>query len=113
MNVQSRVCADQRSGLSCRACQWTSLVTQRRARNKSANGLGGNCGRYFKVLNSDSEYGLSLLTAGRLQLCATLRRQVNVGASIAVPPEIRKWVRGRGRVPPGLAARRDAEAASI
>ena len=47
--------------------QRTSSVTQRLACIKSANGLSGNCGRYFKVLNSDSEYGLSLLTAARLR----------------------------------------------
>ena|GEM_PF-4207785 len=31
-------------------------------------------GRYFKVLNKDSEYGLSLLTEGRLRLGATPKR---------------------------------------
>ena len=39
--------------------QRSHVVTQRRAWRKSANGLSGNCGRYFKVLNSDSEYGWS------------------------------------------------------
>src|SRR5579864_8885122 len=31
----------------------------------SANPSAGHCGQYFKVRNSDSEYGLSLLTRGR------------------------------------------------
>lgn len=37
-----------------------------RAAARSSNGRNGYSGRYFKVLNSDSEYGLSLLTDGRL-----------------------------------------------
>ena len=44
----------------------TNSVTQRCAVSKSSNGLTGHCGRYFSVFNGLSEYGLSLLTAGRL-----------------------------------------------
>lgn len=36
-----------------------------------AKGLRGYCGRYFRVRNSASEYGLSSLTAGRLNEGAT------------------------------------------
>jgi lysozyme len=44
---------------------------------------------------------------------STLRRKVNAGAWAAVPGELRKWVRGGGRVLPGLKLRREAEAALI
>ena len=44
---------------------------------------------------------------------STLRRRVNAGDWAAVPAELRKWVRGGGRVLPGLVARRDAEAALV
>ena len=40
--------------------------THARAASRSANGCVGNSGRYFKVRKSASEYGLSLLTPGRL-----------------------------------------------
>ncbi len=38
------------------------------AESISSNGLEGYAGVYFKVLKSDSEYGLSSLTLGRLKL---------------------------------------------
>lgn len=41
---------------------------------------------------------------------STLRRRVNAGDWGAVPAELRKWVRGSGRVLPGLVKRREAEA---
>ncbi len=41
---------------------------------QAINGRTGICGRYFSVLNSASENGLSLLTAGRLRDAATPRR---------------------------------------
>lgn len=52
------------------------------------------------------------LGAGNLR-ASTLRRRVNAGDWAAVPRELRKWVRGGGRVLPGLVARREAEAALI
>lgn len=52
------------------------------------------------------------LGAGNLR-ASTLRRKVNAGDWDAVPAELRKWVRGGGRVLPGLVRRRAAEAALI
>jgi lysozyme len=52
------------------------------------------------------------LGAGNLK-ASTLRRKVNAGDWGAVPGELRKWVRGGGRVLPGLVTRREAEAALI
>jgi len=52
------------------------------------------------------------LGAGNLR-SSTLRRKVNAGAWAAVPAELREWVRGGGRVLPGLVAQRDAEAALV
>jgi lysozyme len=40
---------------------------------------------------------------------STLRRRVNAGDWAAVPGELRKWVRGGGRVLRGLVLRREAE----
>jgi lysozyme len=48
------------------------------------------------------------LGGGNLR-ASTLRRKVNAGDWAAVPVELRKWVRGGGRVLPGLVARRAAE----
>ena len=44
---------------------------------------------------------------------STLRRKVNAGDWEAVPSELAKWVRGGGRILPGLVKRRAAEAALI
>lgn len=44
---------------------------------------------------------------------STLRRRVNAGQWDQVPAEIRRWVRGGGRVLPGLVARREAEVALL
>lgn len=52
------------------------------------------------------------LGAGNLR-ASTLRRKVNAGDWAAVPAELRKWVRGGGRVLPGLVRRREAEAALV
>lgn len=52
------------------------------------------------------------LGAGHLR-ASTLRRKVNAGDWAAVPGELRKWVRGGGRVLPGLVRRREAETALI
>ena len=53
----------------CRCWQLYQLAkdfTQAFASALVANPLVGRCGRYFQVLNSASENGLSLLTRGRL-----------------------------------------------
>ena len=49
------------------------------------------------------------LGAGALK-ASTLRRKVNAGEWKDVPDELRKWVKGGGRVLRGLVRRRDAEA---
>lgn len=52
------------------------------------------------------------LGAGNLK-ASTLRRKVNAGQWEDVPAELRKWVKGGGRVLPGLVKRREAEASLI
>jgi lysozyme len=52
------------------------------------------------------------LGVGKLN-ASTLRKRVNAGRWDDVPAELRKWVRGGGRVLRGLVARREAEAALI
>jgi lysozyme len=52
------------------------------------------------------------LGTGRLA-SSTLRRRIAAGRWGDVPVELRKWVRGGGRVLAGLVARRNAEAALI
>lgn len=52
------------------------------------------------------------LGPGRLQT-STLRRKVNARDWEGARAEIRKWVRGGGRILPGLVIRREAEAALI
>ena len=54
---------------------------------------------------TDFAYNLGL---GQLK-ASTLRKRVNAGRWDAVPGELRKWVRGGGRVLPGLVKRREAE----
>lgn len=49
------------------------------------------------------------LGSGRLQ-ASTLRRKINAGDLAAARLELAKWVRGGGRVLPGLVKRRNAEA---
>lgn len=49
------------------------------------------------------------LGAGRLQT-STLRRRINQRDWTAVGQELRRWVYGRGKVLPGLVARRKTEA---
>lgn len=44
---------------------------------------------------------------------STLRRRVLSGDWDAVPVELRRWVRGGGRVLPGLVRRREAEIALV
>ncbi|HET8871837.1 MAG TPA: lysozyme [Aquabacterium sp.] len=52
------------------------------------------------------------LGAGRLR-ASTLRRRVNAGEWGRVPQELRKWVKGGGRVLAGLVRRREAEVALL
>ena len=52
------------------------------------------------------------LGAGQLK-ASTLRRKVNAGEWGDVPAELRKWVKGGGRVLRGLVIRREAEASLI
>jgi len=52
------------------------------------------------------------LGAGNLQ-ASTLRRRVNAGQWEQVPAELRRWVRGGGKVLRGLVLRREAEAALL
>lgn len=52
------------------------------------------------------------LGAGNLR-ASTLRRRVNAGQWAEVPTELRKWVRGGGRVLRGLVIRREAEIALV
>lgn len=52
------------------------------------------------------------LGAGRLR-ASTLRRRINAGDLPAAEIELMKWVRGGGRILPGLVARRAAEAALL
>lgn len=52
------------------------------------------------------------LGAGSLR-ASTLRKRINAGRWGEVPGELRKWVRGGGRVLPGLVRRREAEAGLI
>ncbi|MNW14893.1 hypothetical protein D3C71_2132470 [compost metagenome] len=48
--------------------QVIKFLTQIRASSTLVNPSCGHCGQYLSVLNSDSEYGLSLLTSGRLRV---------------------------------------------
>lgn len=52
------------------------------------------------------------LGAGQLK-ASTLRKKVNAGAWGDVPAELRKWVKGGGKVLRGLVIRREAEASLI
>lgn len=44
---------------------------------------------------------------------STLRRKINAGDVDGAKAELRKWVRGGGKVLPGLVVRREAEAAML
>jgi len=57
--------------------------------------------RYCPVLAAEPK--------GRLQT-STLRRRVNQRNWAATVAELRRWVYGGGKMPPGLVARREAEA---
>lgn len=58
---------------------------------------------------ADFAYNLGL---GRLK-ASTLRRRINAGDMEGAKVELAKWVRGGGRVLPGLVLRRAAEAALL
>jgi lysozyme len=71
--------------------------------------------RYCPVLATESEKRLAAiidftfnLGTGRLQT-STLRRRVNQRDWMAAGRELRRWVRGGGKVLPGLVVRREAE----
>lgn len=75
--------------------------------------------RYCPVLATEPEGRLAAimdftfnLGAGRLQT-STLRRRINQRDWSAAGNELGRWVRGGGRVLPGLVARRHAEAAML
>ena len=72
--------------------------------------------RYCPVLATEPEARLAAIVdftfnlgAGRLQT-STLRRRVNQRDWVAAGRELRRWVRGGGKVLPGLVVRREAEA---
>ncbi len=71
--------------------------------------------RYCPVLSTESDQRLAAIVdftfnlgAGRLQT-STLRRRINQRDWSAVGTELGRWVRGGGRVLPGLVSRRIAE----
>lgn len=71
---------------------------------------------YCPILVSEPEGRLAAIVdftfnlgAGRLQT-STLRRRVNLRDWSSSAAELRRWVRGGGRILPGLVARRTAEA---
>ena len=73
--------------------------------------------RYCPVLATESEERLSAIVdftfnlgAGRLQT-STLRRRINQRDWTSAATELGRWVRGGGRVLPGLVVRRQAEMA--
>lgn len=75
--------------------------------------------RYCPVLATEPEKRLAAIVdftfnlgAGRLQL-STLRRRVNQRDWSAAAFELKRWVRGGGRVLPGLVARRKAESSLL
>ena len=72
--------------------------------------------RYCPVLSTESEEKLAAIVdftfnlgAGRLQT-STLRRRINQRDWSSAVTELVRWVRGGGRVLPGLVMRRQAEA---
>jgi len=72
--------------------------------------------RFCPVLATEPEGRLAAIVdftfnlgAGRLQT-STLRRRINQRDWSQAASELRRWVRGGGRVLPGLAARREVEA---
>ncbi|MBL8421672.1 MAG: lysozyme [Dechloromonas sp.] len=75
--------------------------------------------RYCPVLATEPEGRLAAIVdftfnlgAGRLQ-ASTLRRRINQRDWAAAGTELGRWVRGGGRVLPGLVLRRHAEAALL
>jgi lysozyme len=75
--------------------------------------------RYCPVLATEPEERLAAIVdftfnlgAGRLQT-STLRRRINQRDWIAAANELDRWIRGGGRVLPGLVARRAAERALL
>ena len=67
--------------------------------------------RYPQRLGAIADFTFNL-GAGRLQI-STLRRKVNQEDWKAAKRELMKWVRGGGRILPGLVRRRQAEGAFL
>ena len=67
--------------------------------------------KYPKSLNAIVDFCYNL-GVGRLQT-STLRRELNAGDWEGAQEQLRKWVRGGGKILPGLVARREAEAALL
>lgn len=67
--------------------------------------------RHPNALNAVVDFAYNL-GVGRLQT-STLRRRVLAEDWAGAKVELRKWVRGGGKVLPGLVARREAEAALL
>lgn len=65
----------------------------------------------WRRLNAVVDFAYNL-GAGRLQT-STLRKRINAGDWEGAQEELMKWVRGGGRVLPGLVARRKAECALL
>jgi lysozyme len=75
--------------------------------------------RYCPVLATESEGRLAAIVdftfnlgAGRLQT-STLRRRINQRNWASAAHELRRWVYGRGKMLPGLVARREGEVALV
>ena len=66
---------------------------------------------YPKSLNAIVDFCYNL-GVGRLQT-STLRHKLNAGDWDGAQEQLRKWVRGGGKILPGLVARREAEAALL
>jgi lysozyme len=64
-----------------------------------------------KALNAIVDFCYNL-GVGRLQT-STLKRKINAGDWEGAQEQLRKWVRGGGKILPGLVARREAEAALL
>ena len=94
---------------------WSKETAEARMQSDAAVFVGGTRG-YCPALKGDSlaaiadfAYNLGLT---RLK-ASTLRRKINAGDIQGGRAELQKWVRGGGRVLPGLVLRRAAEAALL
>jgi lysozyme len=94
---------------------WTQDYADRRMRQDALSFARGTLGLCPTLTGpalcaiADFAYNLGL---GRLQ-ASTLRRKLNAGDWTGARIELMKWVRGGGRVLPGLQIRRATEAALL